>query len=62
LLDEQEPEEDVPDEEAGRIGFRRMSATPIPVVATTAAEVADTAQQLDEEVSSLPYTCLDAYD
>ncbi|RKU40280.1 hypothetical protein DL546_000218 [Coniochaeta pulveracea] len=49
LLDKEEPEEDVPDEEAGRTGFRRMSATPIPEVAATAAEVADTAQRLDGE-------------
>jgi hypothetical protein len=54
LLDGEEPEEDIPDEEAGRIGFRRMSTTPIPDVAATAAEVADTAQRLDDEVSALP--------
>lgn len=51
LLDKEEPEEEVTDEEAGRIGYRRLSTTPIPDVAVTAAEVADTAQQLDADVS-----------
>lgn len=37
------------DEEAGRIGYRRMSQTPIPQVAETAAEVADTAAILDKD-------------
>ena len=36
------------DEEAGRIGYRRMSQTPIPEVAQTAAEVADVAAVLDK--------------
>jgi len=40
---------DLPDDEAGRLGFRRLTATPIKEVAKTAAEVADTAQILDAE-------------
>lgn len=47
LIDEEEPEAEMSDEEAGRIGFRRMSATPIIEVANTAAEVADSARELD---------------
>lgn len=49
ILDRDEPTPSIPDDEAGRIGFRRMSLTPIPQVAETAAEVADTAALLDEE-------------
>jgi hypothetical protein len=37
------------DEEAGRTGYRRMSQTPIPQVAETAAEVADVAATLDKD-------------
>ncbi|KAE8454152.1 hypothetical protein EG329_005077 [Mollisiaceae sp. DMI_Dod_QoI] len=37
-LDREEPGPPISDEEAGRIGFRRMSSTPIPQVALTAAE------------------------
>lgn len=37
----------VSDEEAGRIGYRRLSNTPIPQVALTAAEVADSAAIID---------------
>jgi hypothetical protein len=37
------------DEEAGRIGMRRLSSTPIPEVALTAAEVADIAAMLDQD-------------
>lgn len=48
LLDEREKTPDIPDEEAGKIGFRRMSSTPIPEVASTAAEVADSAAILDD--------------
>jgi hypothetical protein len=48
LLDRDEPTPPISDEEAGQIGFRRMSSTPIPEVAKTAAEVADTAALLDE--------------
>ncbi len=50
LLDEDRdpPTPPISDEEAGRIGFRRMSSTPIPEVAKTAAEVADVAATLDE--------------
>ncbi|CAG8954134.1 hypothetical protein HYFRA_00009238 [Hymenoscyphus fraxineus] len=46
-LDNGPPSPYVPDEEAGRIGYRRMSSTPIPEVADTAAEVADVAAKLD---------------
>jgi len=49
LLDKEEPEPELPDEEAGRLGLRRLSSTPIPDVAKIAAEVADTAQYLDTE-------------
>jgi hypothetical protein len=46
-LDQDPPTPPISDEEAGRIGLRRMSATPIPQVAKTAAEVADVAATLD---------------
>lgn len=46
-LDRDAPTPPISDEEAGRIGFRRMSNTPIPEVAATAAEVADVAASLD---------------
>lgn len=49
LLDKEEPAPDIPDDEAGRLGFRRLTSTPIKEVAKTAAEVADTAQLLDAE-------------
>ncbi|KAK3692936.1 hypothetical protein B0T22DRAFT_436155 [Podospora appendiculata] len=49
LLNKEEPEAPIPDDEAGRIGFRRMSSTPISEVAKTAAEVADSAQTLDND-------------
>ena len=52
LLDRDDDEPKVTDEEAGRTGYRRLSATPIPDIANTAAEVADTAQALDSEVST----------
>jgi hypothetical protein len=39
-LDRDQPTPPISDEEAGRIGFRRMSSTPIPEVAKTAADVA----------------------
>lgn len=48
-LDRGAPTPPISDEEAGRIGFRRMSQTPIPEVANVAAEVADTAAILDKE-------------
>lgn len=51
LLDKENPEPDISDEEAGRLGLRRLSSTPISIVARTAAEVADSAQALDLEVS-----------
>ena len=49
-LDRDEPTPPISDEEAGRVGFRRMSSTPIPEVAKTAAEVADTAALLEETI------------
>lgn len=48
-LDHEEPTPPVSDDEAGRIGYRRMSNTPIPQVARVAAEVADVAATLDQE-------------
>jgi hypothetical protein len=48
-LDRETASPSIPDEEAGRIGLRRMSNTPIPEVANTAAEVADIASTLDKE-------------
>ncbi|KAG0647618.1 hypothetical protein D0Z07_6849 [Hyphodiscus hymeniophilus] len=48
ILDHETPTPPISDEEAGRIGFRRMSETPIPEVADTAAEVADSAAFLDK--------------
>lgn len=47
LLNTEKPETPVPDELAGEIGYRRLSSTPIVEVARTAAEVADTARDLD---------------
>lgn len=52
MLDRGQPTPPISDEEAGRIGFRRMSSTPIPEVADTAAEVADVAAKLDRETLS----------
>jgi hypothetical protein len=49
LLDRDQPTPPVSNEEAGRLGLRRMSSTPIPEVASTAAEVADVAATLDQE-------------
>jgi hypothetical protein len=49
LLDKDEPEPDLSDTEAGKLGFRRLTHTPIPEVANTAAEVADSASMLDLE-------------
>jgi hypothetical protein len=48
ILDRDAPTPPISDEEAGRIGYRRMSHTPIPEVADTAAEVADSAAILDK--------------
>ena len=48
LLDETPPTPPMSDEDAGKIGYRRLSHTPIPEVAETAAEVADSAAQIDE--------------
>ncbi|KAI9047923.1 hypothetical protein LZ554_007725 [Drepanopeziza brunnea f. sp. 'monogermtubi'] len=46
-LDRDAPTPPISDEEAGRVGYRRMSNTPIPEVAATAAEVADIAAYID---------------
>lgn len=51
-LDREVPTPPISDEEAGRIGLRRLSNTPIPKVAQTAAEVAETAARLDADVVS----------
>ncbi|PVH80081.1 hypothetical protein DL98DRAFT_515767 [Cadophora sp. DSE1049] len=48
-LDRDAPTPPISDEEAGRIGYRRMSTTPIPEVADTASEVADIAATLDQQ-------------
>jgi len=48
VLDRDASTPPVSDEEAGRIGYRRMSATPIPEVAAVAAEVADVAATIDK--------------
>lgn len=45
------------DEEAGRIGMRRLSNTPIPEVALTAAEVADSAAVLDQDEQNDEVRC-----
>ena len=47
-LDPLEPEPDIPDDVAGRLGLRRLTHTPIAEVAETAAEVADSAAKLDQ--------------
>jgi hypothetical protein len=47
MLDREPSPAPISDEEAGRTGERRMSGTPIPQVALTAAEVADVAAMLD---------------
>ncbi|EPE10247.1 hypothetical protein F503_05342 [Ophiostoma piceae UAMH 11346] len=46
-IDPRTPEPKVSDEEAGRIGYRRLSSTPIAEVADTAAEVADAVEEVD---------------
>ena len=63
LLDREVPTPPVSDAEAGRIGLRRMSQTPIPEVANTAAEVGDSAARLDGEqvVSSSDHSYLRCY-
>lgn len=48
-LDREAATPPISDEDAGRIGYRRMSQTPIPEVAETAAEVADSAATLDKD-------------
>lgn len=53
--DRDPPTPPISDEEAGRIGYSRMSSTPIPEVAKTAAEVADVAAKLDEHPAVSAY-------
>lgn len=55
-LDRASPTPPISDEEAGRIGYRRMSNTPIPEVAKTAAEVADVAATLDKQDLVSPFS------
>ncbi|KAI1772386.1 hypothetical protein F4818DRAFT_444211 [Hypoxylon cercidicola] len=50
-IDLQAPEPDISDAEAGRMGVRRMSNTPISQVAQTAMEVSDVAATLDGDDS-----------
>ncbi|KAI1476418.1 hypothetical protein F4774DRAFT_420782 [Daldinia eschscholtzii] len=52
-LDAETPEPEISDAEAGRIGTRRMSTTPIAQVSETAIEVADVAAALDADESAL---------
>ncbi|KAI0851753.1 hypothetical protein F5Y00DRAFT_259243 [Daldinia vernicosa] len=52
-LDPETPEPEISDGEAGRIGTRRMSTTPIGEVSETAAEVANVAATLDNDESAL---------
>ncbi|RYP47805.1 hypothetical protein DL768_006214 [Monosporascus sp. mg162] len=52
LLDREEPEAEISDEQAGKIGLRRLSQTPIEEVAQTADEVALSAAQLDDDKSA----------
>ncbi|KAF3059886.1 hypothetical protein GL218_04412 [Daldinia childiae] len=52
-LDPETPEPEISDSEAGRIGTRRMSTTPIGEVSETAIEVANVAATLDIEESVL---------
>jgi len=49
LVNKEDPEPRMSDDEAGRIGYRRLTSTPIAEVARTAAEVADTAKELDSD-------------
>ncbi|KAI0104949.1 hypothetical protein F4776DRAFT_483296 [Hypoxylon sp. NC0597] len=51
ILDPETPEPEISDGEAGRIGYRRLSSTPIRQVAETAMEVADVAATLDADDS-----------
>ncbi|KAI1078448.1 hypothetical protein F5B20DRAFT_582366 [Whalleya microplaca] len=48
-MDVDAPEAEVPEEEAGRLGIRRLSLTPIGEVAQTAMDVADVAAKLDAD-------------
>ncbi|KAH7348373.1 hypothetical protein BKA65DRAFT_259425 [Rhexocercosporidium sp. MPI-PUGE-AT-0058] len=48
-LDREDPTPPISDEDAGHIGYRRMSNPPIPEIAETAAEVADVATSSDKQ-------------
>ncbi|KAI1102849.1 hypothetical protein F4804DRAFT_342938 [Jackrogersella minutella] len=48
IIDSETPELEISDDDAGRLGVRRLSHTPINQVAQTAMEVAATAATLDE--------------
>lgn len=52
LLDVRAVTPEISDKEAGEIGFRRISSTPIPEVAQTAAEVEDSAALLDQRAAT----------
>jgi hypothetical protein len=52
ILDREPSPVPLSNEEASRIGERRLSATPIPEVAETAAKVADSAAIIDNDVCS----------
>lgn len=60
-LDRDAPTPPISDEEAGRIGYRRMSTTPISEVAATADEVADVAARIDHTPLSAPEVKAYAY-
>ena len=49
LLDVEQPTPPISDAEAGRIGLRRLSQTPIADVAAVASEVSDSAALLDKD-------------
>ena len=48
-LDVEQPTPPISDAEAGRIGFRRLSQTPIADVVAVASEVSDSAALLDND-------------
>ncbi|KAI1144491.1 hypothetical protein F5Y05DRAFT_407881 [Hypoxylon sp. FL0543] len=52
MLDPETPEPEISDGEAGRIGYRRLSSTPIRQVSDTAMEVANVAALLDADDSN----------
>lgn len=58
FLDVEQPTPPITDEEAGRIGFRRLSQTPIEDVAKVASEVSDSAALLDTEEQAVRFWAL----